>query len=392
MQVTKSFYSVLRSLVCAGLVLLACSGAGSAWAQAQYVQRNDVEAYLPYVLSDGLGVPEPGVNRLLEAENARRYLALSRSESRLNRPFWVDFYGHFAEPCPEFSFAGQLACASAGYPIVLSDAIVEAYTYEPMLTLQFEAYGGGKLNADWELAGYLAARTYVGWRTTMPEEFKARFLATRKQFLGLNPFHLGLYAGPELKAVGLPVTGFTLGTFVMASMGAGSLTRLALDATGNNRYDPFQSQFRLEAAQTQTLLKKRLTLHAKAGMVLRRVNYDTYYSAFDTLPPRLSYVDLMVSASALVQLPLGLKLNVSGQVLPYHAPDPKIIRWYRADAPEFSTTLQYKIAIFDMMLGYTLSAVAPIPDASETYPDTGGLWVPGAIPAQRLSFTLALRL
>lgn len=363
-----------------------------AQAQGQYINRNNAEVYLPYVLGDGFGTVDSTINRFLEAEYFRRYQALTFGETRKNRPFFVDLHGYFAEPCLEYRITQEGLCGMPGYPLILGGKLQEAATYEPLSTVQLEAFAGGKVTKDVDLSVYFTVRSPLLFREGYPLELRGRIMATRRLFAGLMPIDLGFFVGPDIHAVGSGVLGLSMGGYGLFHQSLNSASRATVQQTWWSSQEPFQTETKLGLAQSLAFMQRRLSLQIEADAILRRVNFTTYQAAFGEAPPQLSYVDLGISPSAVYALPSGVKLGLNGQILPYHAPDRNIVRWYRPVGPEVGLTVQYKLAIFDFTGAYTLSLVPPFLSASETDQDTGGPFIPGSAPGQRFAFSLGIRL
>jgi len=376
-----------------GLLGLACLlPATPALAQGQYINRNNNEVYLPYLLEDGFGTPDTSVNRYLQSDYARRYQLQTFGESRRVRPFFVDFLGYYGDACLSYRFTGSGVCSMPGYPLYYNGALQEATTYEPTLTVTMEMFAGGKITKDLELGTYFTVRAPFIFRDTLPVELKGRLMLSRRVFAGLMPIDVGFLVGPDIRNVGSGVPGATLGVFGLINQSSTSTTRLTIQNSWWFNQEPFQSDAHLKIGQTLSFLKRRLTLNLGGEAVLRRVNYSSYGGLFNEAPPQLNYPDLVLTAGALYLVNPAFKLGLNGQILPYHTPDRNILRWYRPVGPELGLVADYKLAIFDFSLAYTLALVPPLKSPTESLEDTGGPFIPDSTLGQRLAFTLGLRL
>lgn len=364
----------------------------SAQAQAQYISRNNNEVYLPYVLGDGFGTPDTAVNRFLETDYSRRYQALTFGEARRNRPFFVDFFGYYGDACLQYRFTGTGLCSMPGYPLYYNNKLQEATTYEPTLTISLEMFAGGKISKDLELGTYFVVRAPFLFRETLPVELRGRLTLSRRVFAGLMPIDMGVLAGPDIKNVGSGVPGVTVGFFGLLNQSQRSTTKIVLSNSWWLTQEPFQSDAHLRVGQTLNFMKRRLSLNVGGEAILRRVSYNAYGVLFNEAPAQLNYPDLMLSAGAIFLVNPDFKLGLNGQLMPYHTPDRNILRWYRPVGPEVGLVADYKLAIFDFNLAYTLALVPPFVAPSEDLVDTGGPFIPDSTLGQRLAFTLGLRL
>lgn len=374
------------------LVFLLCVGISQeAWGQTQYIPRNYVEFYHPYLLGDGLATPDSSFRRFLDAEHARRYQLTTWGEARQNRPLFVDFSFYLSQPCIENVLDDSALCGMPGEGLNLG-TLQEAIFFEPVFKVGMEAYASGKVTRDWTLSGYFSVRTPLLLRETLPLELKGRFLASRRVFTGLMPVDLGFLIGPEIYPVSTGIPAMTVGGFGIFHTSRTAYTRASVLGTTALGLEPFSSFWRLEISEQLMLKRNFLSLQLGGGLHLRPVNVQNYNLLFEEGPPTRNFVDMVVNASLLFQLPHNIKLDLSGQLMPYHTPDENLVRWYRMVGPELGVVAHYRLAIFDLTGGYTFALVPPVPDPQTEYEDTGGPVVPGSGPGHRFSISLGLHI
>ncbi len=365
-------------LTCFALLLGASLLPGRLSAQMEYVDRNNAEVYASALLWDNLTSVTHAENRFWETESARRYLSMTYGEARLNRKFFADI-----------QLQGMLPLGGFVYPVQIEGQLREVLL-DADVAVRAEAYGQGRVGKNWDLALDLATLNYL--RQEIPSAFQARLVATHHGFAGIAPLSTGFFAGPEVRAADVGVSGMTVGAFALLSSSRRALTRATARMTWWSSRDIFQNQLQFRVGQTVTAMKRRVTLQASAGIDLRQLRKDRYIASFLIDPDRTRYVDLVLEAGVLARLPLDFRLNLQGRILPYHTPDVVLIRWYRPVWPELSAVLYRKLAVFDFTAGYTFALFPPAKSVADDYPDTGGPFFPEAVPSHLLSFTLGLRI
>jgi hypothetical protein len=368
------------SLLLAAMILSLLGGT-VARAEPQYINRNNNEFYVPYLLLDNFPLVSPALGRLFQDEYARRFLMLTYGESRVNRAYFVDV-----------AFEGLLPIDMPGYPSQILGRAQEVQVLDPKdATVRAEVYGAGHLSKTWELGVDVATRAHLVL-TEIPAEFYARVVATHHGFAGLNPLNTGFLVGPEIRPLDVAIGGFTVGAFGQLSQSRNTYSLATARMTWWGSADPFQNLMRFQLTQVATFANRRLVARASAEADLRQVRQERYKKDFGQDPERDRYIDLALEASLLAELPAKFRFDVSGRFVPFHTPDPFIVRWYRPVYPELSAVLERKVAIFDLAAGYSFSWVPPLYQPGHAYDDPGRGIIPGSAPGHLFTLTINLKI